>query len=170
MKYLESIQEELGAFYKGSPGRLVDAVSQFFNTLKKMHLQPGRSYNDRTHMASLFLKVSGRMLQTCKSHMRNAGDNLWDHPSEALIATLSDIGALHKHYRESFRVMRDRLHGQNKTYLDFDEDEVFHELDTFCLRVGQVSHERISTSHTQTRVPRNVVNWPMYSVVMCADM
>ena len=162
VKYLEALQPELAAFYSGAPQDLSGAISNFFNALKKMHMQPGRSYNEQGNMASLFSKTSARILQTCKTHLQAEADNLWDHDRDELIAVLCDIDDMHRHFRESFRLMRERLHSLNKAYLDFNEDEAFAELDMFCFRTNQVSldsseNERITDLGQISLCPRTPV-------------
>ena len=142
---------------KKSLQRLMHVVKMIYNI--------STFYNSPERVASLLVKITNVVIQSCRRYITDNGIvNIWDQEPEVIEKKLNACIKLNQQYRDAYHEIKRRKEGREKKEFSFSEQYIFGRFDYFCTRLQNIlnmfSKIKLYTLLFQTRL-ESLLAWEL---------
>ena len=137
--------------------RLLHIVKMIFNI--------STFYNSPERVASLLVKITNVVIQSCRRYITESGTvNIWDQDPDVIEKKLEECIKLNDQYREAYHEIRKKKEGREKKEFTFSEQYIFGRFDYFCTRLKNILNMfrkiKLYTELFKTRL-ENLLAWEL---------
>ena len=137
-KFLNVIEKSSHAIYLEDPCRMKKSLFRLLHVVKMIY-NISTFYNSPERVASLLVKITNVVIQSCRRYITDNGVvNIWDQQPEVIEKKLSECIKLNEQYREAYHEIRARKEGREKKEFSFSEQYIFGRFDYFCTRLQKI--------------------------------
>ena len=137
-KFLTVIEKSSHAIYLEDPCRMKKSLFRLLHVVKMIY-NISTFYNSPERVASLLVKITNVVIQSCRRYITDNGVvNIWDQQPEIIEKKLSECIKLNGQYREAYHEIRTRREGREKKEFSFSEQYIFGRFDYFCTRLQNI--------------------------------
>ena len=137
-KFLNVIEKTSHAIYLEDPAHMKKSLFRLLHVVKMIY-NISTFYNSPERVASLLVKITNVVIQSCRRYITDNGiANIWDQDPELIEKKLTACIKLNQQYRDAYHEIRDRKEGREKKDFSFSEQYIFGRFDYFCTRLQNI--------------------------------
>ena len=137
-KFLNVIEKSSHAIYLEDPSHMKKSLFRLLHVVKMIY-NISTFYNTPERIASLLVKITNVVIQSCRRYITDNGvANIWDQDPEIIEEKLTACIKLNQQYRDAYHEIRKRKEGREKKEFSFSEQYIFGRFDYFCTRLQNI--------------------------------
>ena len=137
-KFLNVIEKSSHAIYLEDPARMKKSLFRLLHVVKMIY-NISTFYNSPERVASLLVKITNVVIQSCRRFITDNGSvNIWDQQPDVIEKKLAECIKLNSQYREAYHEIKKRKEGREKKEFSFSEQYIFGRFDYFCTRLQNI--------------------------------
>ena len=137
-KFLNVIEKSSHAIYLDEPESMKKSLQRLLHVVKMIY-NISTFYNSPERVASLLVKITNVVIQSCRRYITDNGIvNIWDQDPDIIEKKLNACIKLNQQYREAYHEIRRRKEGREKKDFSFSEQYIFGRFDYFCTRLQNI--------------------------------
>ena len=132
------IEKSSHAIYLEDPANMKKSLFRLLHVVKMIY-NISAFYNSPERVASLLVKITNVVIQSCRRYITENGvANIWDQEPETIEEKLTGCIKLNQQYRDAYHEIRRRKEGREKKEFSFSEQYIFGRFDYFCTRLQNI--------------------------------
>ncbi|XP_066156829.1 dynein axonemal heavy chain 5 [Euwallacea fornicatus] len=137
-KFIQALESKCHSLYLDDPVKMRDCIMGLLQTVRLIH-NVSQFYNTSERCSALMVKITNRMIETCKSYITCRGqESIWAQDRGLIKDKLIQCILLNKVYRKTYQVVKNQVILQATRPFNFSENYVFGKFDAFCRRLSKI--------------------------------